>query len=147
MKHLIFSCLLAIGLSAFAGVTQPGPGPASTNRIEALRVGFITEKLQLTSDEAKLFWPIYNQYRREQDDLKKKYKNAEDINMEAMTDAESEKMLADMVTLRQLQVDLMKKYTTEFKKSVNTRKILLLFKAEEDFKKVLLKQYMDKKGR
>ncbi|MSQ78559.1 MAG: hypothetical protein EXR21_02630 [Flavobacteriaceae bacterium] len=143
MKRILFSCLLCIGFNAFADVPQPGP--TAINRIEALRVGFISEKLQLTSEEAKLFWPIYNQYRREQDDLKRKYKNAEEINMEAMTDAESEKMLTDMMTLRQMQVDLMKKYTSEFKKSVNTRKILLLFKAEEDFKKVLLKQYMGKK--
>src|SRR4051812_8662994 len=31
-------------------------------RIEALKVAFITKQLQLTSQEAEKFWPVYNQY-------------------------------------------------------------------------------------
>ena len=37
-------------------------------KVEALKVGFITQRLDLTTEEAKVFWPVYNKY---SDELKK----------------------------------------------------------------------------
>jgi hypothetical protein len=34
-------------------------------KIQTLKIAFITQKLQLTPDEAEKFWPIYNQYDNE----------------------------------------------------------------------------------
>ena len=32
------------------------------NRLEALKIAYITNKLNLSPEEAQKFWPIYNQY-------------------------------------------------------------------------------------
>ncbi len=34
-------------------------------KIQSLKIAFITQKLQLTPDEAQKFWPVYNQYDKE----------------------------------------------------------------------------------
>jgi hypothetical protein len=112
-------------------------------RLEAMKIGFITERLNLNSDEAKVFWPVYNKFT---DDMKKlrqssKGKISEEMaDMPAMTDAEAEKVLNDMVNFKIQEADLLKKYATEFKKVIPVKKVVLLFKAENDFKRELLKK-------
>jgi len=108
-----------------------------------MKIGFITERLNLNSDEAKVFWPIYNKFT---DDMKKlrqssKGKISEEMaDMPAMTDAEAEKVLIDMVNFKIQEADLLKKYASEFKKVLPVKKVVLLFKAENDFKRELLKK-------
>ncbi len=112
-------------------------------RLETMKIGFITERLNLSSDEAKVFWPVYNKFT---DDMKKlrqssKGKISEEMaDMPAMTDAEAEKVLNDMVNFKIQEADLLKKYAAEFKKVLPVKKVVLLFKAENDFKRELLKK-------
>ncbi len=112
-------------------------------RLETMKIGFITERLNLSSDEAKVFWPVYNKFT---DDMKKlrqssKGKISEEMaDMSAMTDAEAEKVLNDMVNFKIQEADLLKKYAAEFKKVLPVKKVVLLFKAENDFKRELLKK-------
>jgi hypothetical protein len=136
MKKYIYlvAIIATISLKAMA---QKG------ERLEAMKIGFITERLNLSSDEAKIFWPVYNKFT---EDLKKlrqstKGKIAEEMSdMPAMTDAESEKVLNDMVSFKINEAELLKKYATEFKKVLPVKKVVLLFKAENDFKRELLKK-------
>jgi hypothetical protein len=112
-------------------------------RLESMKIGFITERLNLSSDEAKVFWPVYNKFT---DDMKKlrqssKGKISEEMaDMPAMTDAEAEKILNDMVNFKIQEADLLKKYAAEFKKVIPVKKVVLLLKAENDFKRELLKK-------
>ncbi|MEB8347550.1 hypothetical protein OO010_15985, partial [Flavobacteriaceae bacterium KMM 6898] len=41
-------------------------------KIKALKVAFITERLDLSSKEAQLFWPIYNEHEANMDALRVK---------------------------------------------------------------------------
>ena len=45
-------------------------------RIKALKVSFITEKLELSATEAEKFWPIYNTYDSQIHDLRHEEKTA-----------------------------------------------------------------------
>lgn len=136
MKKYIYlvAIIATISLNAMA---QKG------ERLEAMKIGFITERLNLSSDEAKVFWPVYNKFT---DDLKKlrqstKGKISEEMaDMPAMTDAEAEKVLNDMVNFKINEAELIKKYAAEFKKILPVKKVVLLFKAENDFKRELLKK-------
>jgi hypothetical protein len=136
MKKYIYLLVIVASISLNA-MAQKG------ERLEAMKIGFITERLNLNSDEAKVFWPVYNKFT---DDMKKlrqssKGKISEEMaDMPAMTDAEAEKVLNDMVNFKIQEADLLKKYATEFKKVLPVKKVVLLFKAENDFKRELLKK-------
>ena len=131
---------------------QPGGPPRGQDnrkeRIEAMKVGFLTDKLQLTPDEAKAFWPVYDQYQNELEKLRKdrrsNLKNAKE-NMDEMSDAEIEKAVDSELAFRQAELDLVKKYNPQFKKVLPIRKVGRLYRAEEEFKVELLRQLKDKR--
>ncbi|MGF1926294.1 MAG: hypothetical protein ACQUHE_19130, partial [Bacteroidia bacterium] len=62
VKNLVFLLLFTLlSGNAFA------QGPRFDNeKIEAAKIAFFTQKLGLSPEEAKVFWPIYNDYQREQ---------------------------------------------------------------------------------
>ena len=80
MKTMRFILSLTILLlSAWTLSAQRG------EKIEALRIAFITNKLALTSTESEKFWPIYNVYKNALADTRRQANL--DMNLEAMSDA------------------------------------------------------------
>lgn len=122
---------------------------AQENKIESLRIAYLTKRLSLSPDEAKLFWPLYDQYKKENQDLRIKYKYALKLEPEELalkSEAEADKIITEIISFKQAQIDLTKRYVIEFNKAISKKKIALLYKAEEDFKKELIKR-LQKNGK
>lgn len=118
-------------------------------QIKALKVGFITNELSLTTEEAAKFWPIYNAFEDRQYELKSRKMKAIKANMsEEAIDKLSEKdasaLLAQMESTENELHQIRKKLFANLKEILPAKKILKLKKAEDDFKKKLLQQYRDK---
>jgi hypothetical protein len=64
MKHLLTILFLICTLSLFSQQNNLGQ-ETDVSRIEALKIAYITKKLNLSPDEAQRFWPIYNNYANE----------------------------------------------------------------------------------
>ena len=64
-----------------------------------------------------------------------------------MSDKEVETNIDKMLGLEDQELQLKKKYITEFKKAIPVKKIILLPKAETEFKKALLNILKEKKGK
>ena len=88
-KYIITALLLAFATTGWAQKDRP-----MRDKVESFKVGFLTEKLKLTSDEAKIFWPVYNKYQEELEVLRKSRRenlvNAK-MNFDEMGDKEIEK--------------------------------------------------------
>ena len=111
--------------------------------IAAMKVSFITRKLNLTPKEAQLFWPVYNQYEEELETLRKNHRkmmNETKNDFSQVSDADIEKMVDEQINFRQKEIDILKKYHPQFKKVLPVKKVALLYKAEEEFKRHLIKQ-------
>ncbi|GIV34738.1 MAG: hypothetical protein KatS3mg031_2273 [Chitinophagales bacterium] len=136
----------AILLSILWGVLQAQPQKSPADRkeqIEALRISYITQRLNLTREEAQRFWPVYNEYRSALDSLKsirreqfKKYRD----DFEGLSDKQIAEMVDNQIILRQKELDLMKKYHAEFKSLLPIKKVALLYKTEEEFKARLIRE-------
>jgi Spy/CpxP family protein refolding chaperone len=140
-RWLLFSILSFV----FMGITiaQPGGMEEKREKIESMKVGFITQKLNLTTEEAQKFWPVYNRYNDELEKSRKQFRGKvleERKNIDNMTEKEAEKALEDMLAYRTSEVELTRKYTEEFKKVLPAQKVVKLFIAEQEFKRELLKQ-------
>ena len=89
MKRMMILMGLLLTLLTQPLMAQP---PAAGGDLEAIRVGYITKKLSLTTDEAKVFWPVYDAYRDEmklvRDDQRDNVQSAKE-NFDTMTDQES----------------------------------------------------------
>ena len=143
-SHLHFNtiCLIAILLlGATSGISQPEyyhdsqSGRAQNDgtrreQVEALRIEYLTNKLHLSSAEAKEFWPVYNNYRADLVTLRNNFfpKNERTIPLDA------DKRL----DFEQKKLDLKKHYKPEFEQILGKEKLNLLLSSEDDFKKLLM---------
>jgi len=130
-------CYLFV-LLAFLKVFPQG---GKNEKIEALRVAFITDKLKLTTDESQKFWPVYNDY---QDKLKAARQEFKKQPTTFASDKEAQDYLDAELLLKNREYNLYKEYYEKIKKTIPIKKVAELRQAEEDFKKELLKQLQGK---
>lgn len=144
MKHICTILLVLFAWTVSLVAQPPGgdkPTPSGQERVKVLKVAFITEALNLTQEEAQLFWPIYNEYQDKRDVVRAQLaENRKKVKEQAETLTPEELMkLADQeMTLRQQDLDLQKEMHEKLKKVLPAKKLAQLYVAEEDFKKELL---------
>lgn len=124
MKHLLL-IILFLTSATYLARAQGNRG----EKIEALKIAFITEKLQLTSSEAKQFWPVYNSYEKEIQELRNSGRGGDVLENE-------EKLLA-----------IRKKYKPSFEKILGPTKMNQLFQVEKDFRNLLIKRLKNRQGK
>lgn len=120
-----------------------GQGTSDEESYESARVGIYTKVLDLTPDEAKKFWPVFNQFSFEMKKIKDEQRNYQKDAMarySSLTDAEIEKLINQSYILDEKQIALKKRYTEDFKKVISLKKIILLPKAEMEYKRSLIKR-------
>lgn len=148
LKKEMLMLFTAIGFSMIS-IAQPGAKmEQKKEKVEAMKIGFITQQMNLTPEEAQKFWPVYNQMNNEIENLRKERQlsreNVKD-NFETMTDPEFEKLINDEIASRQKEFDIQKKYVAQFKSVVPIKKVAQFYRAEEQFKRKLLEKIQEKK--
>ena len=133
--------LLLISVNLFA---QP-----KREQLKSLKVAYITDQLQLTSDEATKFWPLYNAFESKQKELRqdklRAYMDRLDVGeVDKMSDKDALNFLNQMENTEEEIYQLRKKFITNLKSVLAPVKIIKLKRAEEGFNRKLLKQYRDK---
>lgn len=115
-------------------------------KIEAQKVAFITQKLDLTPEESQKFWPVYNEYDAQKELLNKAFrKKVKAYKSKTATETAADSLLLAEIEHDQALLDLKKSYISKFKAVISSDKIVRLGEAERDFKKMLLKLIRDQK--
>jgi len=129
--------LIIVGTFLSAGNIRAQNAPQQKENIESRHIGFITNELQLTPEEAQTFWPVYNRYHGELEALRKKHTTdllAAKVNFDSYTDDQVSKLIDNEMDYRQKELDLQRKYNTEFKKVLPVKKVARFYRAEQQFK-------------
>lgn len=147
MKTTKLFALLLLFISVYT-VAQPR-FKEKKEQIKSLKVAYITDELSLTTDEAAKFWPLYNAYDDKQKELRKEklrsYLDRLDSNTIAkMDEKEALNLISQMENAEDELYQLRKKFNTNLKSVLPSKKIILLKKAEEGFNRKLLRQYREK---
>jgi hypothetical protein len=111
------------------------------NNLRAQKIAFITQRIDLTTDEAQVFWPIYNELAKKKEELNKRRKEiAFELknNRDTYDDAQKEKLADEFVGLKLKDANLDIEYLEKFKKVLSIDKVLKLYQAELAFKNYLL---------
>jgi hypothetical protein len=120
-------------LAMFVGFTMSGVGQEDDKkdggRIEALKIAFLTRKLNLTTDEAQKFWPIYNKYA---DELRK-------------AQLESRQNKVSEIERDEKILNIRKRFNGEFAKALSTEKVNAFFRVEREFNGFLQKEMMERR--
>lgn len=148
MKHVLVGVILLTGLTAFA--QEKGENRRmEKERIEQAKIAFITNKLELTADQAKEFWPIYDAMAAELKEQRKELK--EDLKSlkgdDAQKDDASYKKAFDNMQEGQLKgIEIKTKYTNQIGELLGYEKVFTLGEAEKEFKKRLMDRMKNAKG-
>ncbi len=106
-----FLLYISFVLAAFTGFAQDG------QRMQALKIAFITKKLDLSPEEAQRFWPVYNEYSA---DIRA-------YRQDAMRSGKPE------IEIEENVLNIRKKYNAQFTRVLSPEKVNTFFRSEKEF--------------
>jgi hypothetical protein len=112
--------------------------PADTNqlvreKIQADKKLFVAENMQLTEAEAKVFWPVYESYQKDQAKLIDRTQtliNDYAKNYQAMSNVAAKKLTDDMIAIENDRLKLRKDYLPKFRKVLSDKKVARYYQLE-----------------
>ncbi|TSA36514.1 MAG: hypothetical protein D4R64_07815 [Porphyromonadaceae bacterium] len=143
----IMMCMLLISGAAL-GQNEPTRFQAAMAKMKAERVSFLTDKLQLTVEEAEKFWPVYNEYLTKREEMMwgKRQKMHRDFAPSQLSDEEMNKMLNDILDQEVQLAQLKKDYFVRLKAILPIRKVLTLHRVEQEFMNHMLNQIRENRS-
>ena len=146
MKFNRTASVFGLALLFSLGLLAQGP---VRDRIKTLKVAFITERLALTSSEAQDFWPVYNAHEEQVEKLRRKERQRFGSQLPFLDDLsenEAAQLLGEFKGLQIEKHEVEQTFIQDLANVLPAKKIILLFKAEEDFKKRLVQQVRKRRG-
>ena len=143
MKNKILTLLMLISMVAVAQPkVRPGDFEEKREKIEAIKVAFITEQIDLTVEESQSFWPVYNEMSDKEHDLRKAQRDAFGglKDFENTSDKQVEKAIMELADLSVDIEELRKSYLPKFIDIIGAKKTAKLMKAEKEFGKRLMER-------
>jgi hypothetical protein len=138
-KLILLSCLFFTTLNLMA---QPPGRKGMKDKIRTLKVEFITDKLDLSSDEAEKFWPIYNAFEKACMELRhEKLKDLKDNlkkEINVISEAEALSKLNEMIAIEDELLQLKRSFRTKLEDIISNKKIILLKIAEDGFNRRMM---------
>ena len=149
MKKAIGIFVLMLTLS-FTGFAQNDDDSSNRKehfegRMESMKIAYITDELDLKTDEAQRFWPLFNEYSAKMKALKEDKKS--DRKPMEMSEAEAEKYLQDLISYKEEELAIQKEYVSKMKNIIPSKKVAKLFILESKFRDKMVKRIKDRMGR
>lgn len=117
---------------------------AAQERIEAQRVAFITQKMELTAAESAAFWPVYNEFRQKQKALRDGARPGKGLRM--LNDAEAQEVIDAQLQAEAQLVQLKREYFAKLSEIVPPRKLVRLTMLEQQFSREVLNTLRQRKA-
>lgn len=148
LKHIITTfCFMLLCCTSITYAQQ--------NRFEAIeseKVAFITKELKLTPAEAQKFFPLYNKYNEEMWELRRAKRGVtnETPTPRGTTNSFNNSRRTaqrDVIAFDAKEIDIKKKYRTQFSQVVGQARASQFFQVVEDFNNILRDELQNRKNR
>jgi len=117
--------------------------PEMRAKFEAQKISYITQQLEISPEKAQVFWPLYNEMKKEKDSFHMEFRQLY-RTLQRDADNLSEKELARIsdriADLKVEKAKLERDYHYKFKKVLSIKQVLDLYMADKDFQKMLLRR-------
>ena len=143
MKNRLFSLtaalLLTIWIACPSADAQPKPQENWKEKMESVKIAFLTTEIGLTPTEAQKFWPIYNSVNDELDKAVystfASYMELEKAISENKSDKEISKCLERYLDAMESQNEIRQESVEKYRKILPDTKVAKIFVAEEKFRR------------
>ncbi len=144
--------LLALAILIITGTTiaQPQRGAdrpfdrhdERREAIEARRISYLTQKLALTTEEAKMFWPVYHEYNQKVEELSGSFraKREQMPEISELNEEEAATFVEEELQRFENAAALRREYTEKMLDIISAKKVALLFEAEKSFNRMLFRE-------
>ena len=119
-----------------------------SEKIDAYKKIYLTDKLNLNSENESKFWVVYNNY---QDSLRVVYRikrlKYRKMNLDSsnISDLEHKQFIDDFLDYEKKKIDLRAKLISDLKEFMTLKKTVYLFRIEDDFRKEMMKKIISSK--
>ena len=141
LKTIIFSLLMLPFLAQAQGPFQDRLDKME-GKLEAQRAAYITNELELSSQESQAFWPIYNEWKAEE--MKNRRKVDPETNTKTMTEAEADRVIQQMFEVQEKETEIRKTYFKKLRAAIPPQKLARLPAAERGFREQIVRQTASK---
>jgi len=145
MKKIILTSILSIfSLTLLLAQERREPSPEMFERIKAEKISFFTSNLDLTPAEAQAFWPVYNEFEKKRFEIQRqihRFERMSDEEYAKLTEPEIEKMTNNYIESFENEANLRKEYHLQFQKILPKKKVLLMYRTENEFRSHLIREY------
>lgn len=147
MKRFIFALLLTPMIIMAQPERERPDRTQMRERIKSERIAFITEQVKLSPEEAQSFWPVYNNFTSELEQIRKdlrKLRKNRSAQLDKLSDKELDEAFAEELRLMDRQNTLMKENHQQIRKILPARKVAQLYDAEQKFRMQLMKRMRER---
>jgi len=138
--RLLILLILMSGSSAII-IAQPG---GEMERFKEERIAFFNEKLDLSEKEAKLFWPVqedFNNRNRKINEDERTLLSYYNDNSEAMSEKEVDETIAKFMELQKSRVELAMQYHNTFVEIIGKKKTMKMYSLDREFRMHVLRKF------
>lgn len=141
MKVLTLSMVLTFVVSVSGLMAQqPALGGPQKQKIETAKIAYLTKEMQLTPDEAKVFWPLYDAFQATLDE--ERLSNRQQLekvrdNSENLSDADMNALIDKRMAHVEAVAKARKNFIQQMRKELSPRKVMSYFNAIEQFQREL----------
>jgi hypothetical protein len=144
MKRGLLILIIALAVS----VPRSGAQNQNFEKFSTYKVGFFTKKINLTSEEAERFWPVYNDYQKQRNLIQReKMMIMRDFNMNesSLNDNQLEEMGDKLIKYISDESALTVSFHKKVKELLPPAKVIRYYQAENQYKIQLLKELQENK--
>ena len=138
---ILFNLLILYSLNSFAQLDKQ----EKLKKLQEQKIEFFTKRLELTSQESRKFWPVYNDYQNRKNLISQERKNTVIYfmeNSENIGEEETADLLDKYINYQKKETKLLEVYTNKFREFLPEKKVIKVFILEVQFRQWLLKMHM-----
>lgn len=139
--YIIILCFILFSVGALA------QGKMNKNRIDLLKISFITEEIDLTPEEAQQFWPIYNKYTDKIHEARQELERGiqreikQSGGIDNLSEEKSKEIVERFIALEETMSVNKISMTKALRSVISSNKIIKLQIAERNFNRRMLQEY------
>jgi len=144
MKRIIIFLLIILIYPVTKSVGQN----TNLEKLNNYKIGFFTKRLNLTSEEAEKFWPVYNEYQGQRNQIqleKMKLNRTFNQNESTLSDKQLEEMGDKYVDCIVQESALAVTFHKKLKTVLSPAKVIMYYQAENLYKVQLLNELQNQR--
>jgi hypothetical protein len=138
---------MAIMFFGFAAISAAQDKPADNmqilrDKIKADKKLVVATNMELTESEAKSFWPVYDAYQKDLQNINRRIaglldRYAADFHSKSLTDDKAKKLIDEALAIEQSEADLKSTYAPKLSKALPVIKVARYLQIENKIRAVI----------